>query len=137
MKKLFAVLVALTLVLSMGTIALAADTGTITIDNALEGATYNIYKMLNFEPSNAAGDKGVYTIVAGWEDFFAAAPATDYFTVTDNNGKVTVATKAEDTAVDQILAKAAIAYAKANKDTVKVTATKDAEGDKIDPEKGK
>ena len=42
MKKLFAVLMALTLVLSMGTIALAADTGTITIDNALSGAKYNI-----------------------------------------------------------------------------------------------
>ena len=138
MKKLFAVLLALTLVLSMGTIALAADTGTITIDNALEGATYNIYKMLNFEPSNAAGDKGVYTIVAGWEDFFAAEPATNYFTVTDNNGKITVALKTEDTVVDQILAKAAIAYAENKKPTaISPTATKDAEGDKIDPVKGK
>lgn len=138
MKKLFAVLLALTLVLSMGTIALAADTGTITIDNALEGATYNIYKMLNFEPSNAAGDKGVYTIVVGWEDFFAAEPATNYFTVTDNNGKITVALKTEDTVVDQILAKAAIAYAENKKPTaISPTATKDAEGDKIDPENGK
>lgn len=137
MKKLFAVLLALTLVLSMGTIALAADTGTITINNALEGATYHIYKMLNFEPSNAAGDKGVYTIVDGWEDFFAAAPATDYFTVTDNNGKVTVALKAEDTVVDQTLAKAAIAYAENKKPTaINPTATKTASGDNVDPEKG-
>ena len=46
MKKLFAVLVALTLVLSMSAVAFAAGTGTITITNALENADYNIYKML-------------------------------------------------------------------------------------------
>ena len=136
MKKLFAVLVALTLVLSMGTIALAADSGTITINNALEGATYHIYKMLNFEPSNAAGDKGVYTIVDGWAEFFAAEPATNYFTVTDNNGKITVALKTEDTVVDQTLAKAAIAYAENKKPTaINPTATKTASGDNVDPEK--
>ena len=129
MKKLFAVLLALTLVLSMGTIALAADTGKITIDNALEGATYHIYKMLSFEPSNTAGDKGVYTIVAGWEDFFAAAPATDYFTVTDNNGKTTVALKTEDTVVDQTLAKAAIAYAEAK--NIAATETETAAGETV------
>ena len=38
MKKLFAVLLAIALVLSMGTIALAAETGTITIENAVVGA---------------------------------------------------------------------------------------------------
>ena len=134
MKKLFAVLVALTLVLSMGTIALAAD-GQITITNALEGATYNIYKMLNFEPSNAAGDKGVYTIVDGWADFFAAEPATDYFTVTNNNGKTTVALKTEDTVVDQTLAKAAIAYAEEK--VIAATKTATAEGDLVDPVTGK
>ena len=125
MKKLFAVLLALTLVLSMGTMALAAD-GKITITNAIDGADYEIYKMLSFEPSNTAGDKGVYTIVAGWEGFFAAAPATDYFTVTDNNGKTTVALKKDVTAVDQTLAKAAIAYAEKN--TIAATKTATASG---------
>lgn len=122
MKKLFAVLLALTLVLSMGTIALAAETGTITIDNAIKGSEYNIYKMLNFEPSNAAGDKGVYTIVDGWAEFFNEEPATNYFTVTDNAGKITVTLKTEDTVVDQTLAKAAIAYAKEKQ--LEATATK-------------
>ena len=63
MKKLFAVLLALTLVLSMGTIAFAAGTGTITITNAVDGADYEVYKMLSFAPSNEAGDKGIYTVV--------------------------------------------------------------------------
>ena len=125
MKKLFAVLVALTLVLSMGTMALAADTGTITIDNALEGATYNIYKMLNFAPSNEAGDKGIYTIVDGWADFFAAEPATNYFTVTNNAGQTTVALKDGVTTVDQTLAKAAVKYA----EDKKIAATKTAKAD--------
>ncbi len=127
MKKLFAVLLALTLVLSMGTIALAAGTGSITIENALKGATYNIYKMLDFEPSNDAGDKGVYTIEAGWADFFASAPATDYFAVTTNGDKTTVALKDGVTEVDQTLAKAAIAYAEA--EGIDATETKSATAD--------
>ncbi len=135
MKKLFAVLLALTLVLSMGTIALAADTGTITIDNALEGAEYKIYKMLDFAPSNTAGDKGIYTIVDGWADFFATAPATNYFTVTTNAGQTTVTLKDGVTTVDQTLAKAAIQYAEDKK--IAATQSKTAEGDLIDPATGK
>ena len=78
MKKLFAVLVAMALVLSMGTMALAVDgdySGKITITNAISGADYKVYKMLDFTPSNDAGDKGIYKIEAGWENFFASAPA--------------------------------------------------------------
>ena len=135
MKKLFAVLVALTLVLSMGTMAFAADTGTITIDNALEGAEYKIYKMLDFAPSNTAGDKGIYTIVDGWADFFATAPATNYFTVTTNAGQTTVTLKDGVTTVDQTLAKAAIAYAEEK--GIAATETKTASGDLVDPETGK
>ncbi|MBE6775373.1 MAG: isopeptide-forming domain-containing fimbrial protein [Ruminococcaceae bacterium] len=140
MKKLFAVLLALTLVLSMGTIALAADTGTITIENALEGATYNIYKMLSFTPSNTTGDKGIYTVEAGWEDFFTKEPATNYFdyTVVDkdtDDERITVDLKDGVTEVDQTLAKAAIQYAKDN--SIAATETKTASGDLTDPETGK
>ena len=126
MKKLFAVLMAIALVLSMGTtFAFAADTGKIQITNAIEGADYTIYKMLNFTPSNAAGDKGIYTIVAGWEAFFAAAPATDYFALTTNAGQTTVALKEGVTAVDQTLAKAALKYAEDN--NITATAKQEAE----------
>ncbi|MBQ9913884.1 MAG: isopeptide-forming domain-containing fimbrial protein [Clostridia bacterium] len=130
MKKLFAVLLALTLVLSMGTIALAAD-GSITIDNAFDGATYNIYKMLSFTPSNTTGDKGIYTVEAGWEDFFTKEPATNYFdyTVVDkdtDDERITVALKDGVTEVDQTLAKEAIAYAENN--TVAATKTATASG---------
>jgi fimbrial isopeptide formation D2 family protein/LPXTG-motif cell wall-anchored protein len=123
MKKLFAVLLSIALVLSMGVVAFAADNGSITITNAIDGSKYDVYKMLDFEAASADGKTGVYTIEDGWANFFAAEPATNYFTVTNNNGKVTVALKDGVTKVDQTLAKAAIAYAKANGIAATKTAT--------------
>lgn len=122
MKKLFAVLMAIALVLSMGTtFAFAADekveTGTITIYKAFDGADYDIYEMLKFEPSNDAATKGVYTIVNGWADFFDDDKDyidDTYFDVTDNNGKITVTMKdGLDAEQMQEIAKAAVAYAEA------------------------
>lgn len=130
MKKLFAVLMAIALVLSMGTIALAADDGSITITNAIDGSKYDVYKMLDFEAASADGKSGVYTIVDGWADFFAAEPATNYFTVTDNNGKITVTLADGVDEVDQTLAKAAIAYAKA--EGIAATATSTASGETVE-----
>ena len=125
MKKLFAVLLALTLVLSMGTIALAADTGTITIDNALSGAKYNIYKILDFAPVEGSETQGRYIVVAGWENFLTGAGAAYLKTNAETgtiewNGDETDARKAE-------LAKAAVAYAKAN--SIPETASKTAAND--------
>lgn len=127
MKKLFAVLLALALVLSMGTIAFAEGetTGTITISNALNGATYNIYKMFDFAPVDGSETQGRYTVVAGWENFLA------------NDGAAYLKTNAETGTIEWVggetaerkaeLAKAAVAYAKANKITA--TATKSATAD--------
>jgi len=128
MKKLFAVLLSIVLVFAMGTAAFAADAGSITITNAVDGADYEIYKMLDFAPSNAAGDKGIYSIVTGWEDFFAAAPATDYFTVVNNGDQTTVTLKDDVDAVDQTLAKAAIKYAEDKDKGIAATATQTASG---------
>lgn len=125
MKKLFAVLLALALVLSMGTIALAAGTGTITISNALEGATYNIYKMFDFAPVEGSETQGRYTVVAGWENFLANDGAA-YLKANAETGTIewigeeTDARKAE-------LAKAAVAYAKEN--SIAAAATKSAAAD--------
>ncbi len=125
MKKLFAVLMALTLVLSMGTIALAAGTGTITIDNALSGAKYNIYKILDFAPVEGSATQGRYTVVTEWADFLAGAGAAYLKANAETgtiewNGEETDARKAE-------LAKAAVAYAKEK--GIAATATKTAAND--------
>lgn len=117
MKKLFAVLLALTLVLSMGTIALAADgdttaTGTITITNAVADHTYTVYKMLDFVPTESDPQKGVYTIATGWDNFFAGETAQKYFTVTETEAGKKVTLKDGVTTVDADLARAAVDYAK-------------------------
>lgn len=106
MKKLFAVLLALTLVLSMGTIALATDTGSITIENAEKGYKYTVYRMLDFKPVEGETSKGIYTIAEGWEAFIKGTVGSEYFTVADN-GSVTEAKKPDAT-----LARAAVDYAK-------------------------
>lgn len=130
MKKLFAVLVALTLVLSMGTIALATDgattaTGTITISNALEGATYNIYKMFNFAPVAGSTTQGRYTVVAGWEDFLAGDGAAYLKENTETGTIEWVGEESEERKAE--LAKAAIAYAKQK--SIAATETKTAAAD--------
>ena len=77
MKKLFAVLVALTLVLSMGTIALAAEwTGDITINStenvSVNGKTFKAYQILKAEAVDSTNlDKGViYSIPAEMQSFY-------------------------------------------------------------------
>ena len=122
MKKLFAVLLALTLVLSMGTMAFAADTGSITIDNAIAGSKYNIYKILDFVPIAGSTTQGRYTVVTEWADFLAGAGAAYLKTnaeigTIEWNGAETDERKAE-------LAKAAVAYAKEKQ--IEATASKTA-----------
>ncbi len=128
MKKLFAVLLALTFVLSLGTATFAADNGKITITNAVDGADYEIYKILDFTPSNADGDAGIYTIVAGWENFIAAQFA--YFEVTTNGDQKTVTLKEGVAEVDQTLAKAAVAYAEEN--SIAATESNEADGTTVE-----
>ena len=78
MKKLFAVLVALTLVLSMGTIVFAADTwtGSITINSSdsvsVNGKNFKAYQILEAEAVDANDlSKGViYFIPAGMQSFY-------------------------------------------------------------------
>ncbi len=84
MKKLFAVLLALTLVLSMGTIALATDgntpaTGSITITNASKDAKYDLYRIFDLVSYDA--DKGTYSykLSENWKNF-----TNDAFEVNDN-----------------------------------------------------
>ncbi len=78
MKKLFAVLMAISLILSMGAIAFAADTwtGSITIEGTktvpVTGKTFNAYKVLDAKAINAndLNDGVVYTIPAELKSFY-------------------------------------------------------------------
>lgn len=83
MKKLFAVLLALTLVLSMGTIALAAETGSITINNAINGETYDAYRIFDLESYNTTDGTYSYKLSAKWAGFDKVNGINKYFVIND------------------------------------------------------
>ena len=82
MKKLFAVLVALALVLSMGVMAFADETptGTITITNAEANAQYDFYRIFDLVSYDATSGNYSYKLSEKWAGFTAA----DYFTINEN-----------------------------------------------------
>ena len=113
MKKLMAALLAVAMVCAMAIPAFAADggatrTGSITINGAIDGQTYNIYRILNLE-ANEGFTAYKYTINNGWENFVNAHP--DVFTV--KNGIVT-STAISNSPEVQALANAAGKYAEDN-----------------------
>lgn len=121
MKKFFAVLMALVLVLSMGTVALAADetTGTITINNAVEGESYTIYKMFKYEPLAGDPTKGRYIAEDAKWTAFVNGDASAYLAFDEDAGTIKWIGKTDDAGnpdaeAVSALAKAAVAYAKAN-----------------------
>ena len=89
MKKLMAALLAVAMVCAMAIPAFAADggatrTGSITINGAIHGQTYNIYRILNLE-ANKGFTAYKYTITPDWDAF--VTEHDDVFTV--KNGIVT------------------------------------------------
>lgn len=112
MKKLFAVLVALTLVLSMGTIALAADNGSITITNAVDKATYEIYRIFDLVSYDSATGNASYKLSEKWADFEAG----DYFEINDNGYVDWKASLTDDADDVKAFVELAFAYADSNAD---------------------
>lgn len=121
MKKLMAALLAVAMVCAMAIPAWAAEggaprTGSITINGAIHGQTYNIYRILNLE-ANENFTAYKYTINSGWDAFVTAH--NDVFTVKNGivTSTVTDATKIQD------LANAAGKYAEKNNLTADGTAS--------------
>lgn len=120
MKKLMAALLAVAMVCAMAIPAFAdgsaTRTGSITINGAIEGQTYKIYRILNLE-ANEGFTAYKYTINEDWYDF--VTEFNDVFTV--KNGIVT--STVTDAAKIQELANAAGDYAKIESLTPDDTAT--------------
>ena len=115
LKKYFGMLLAMIMVLSMSTVAFAAhgtndDSGSITINDAVEGHTYNAYQVLVLESYNT--DAGAYSYKANtaWENWLKRQ--TQYVSI-DAQGYVTWVKDADPAA----FAKAALAHAEENKIT--------------------
>lgn len=109
MKKLMAALLAVAMVCAMAIPAFAAGgttTGSITIDNAVKGETYTIYKMFDLNSYDPTAGTYSYTVVSAWEDFFKDGAAGNSY-ITLENGHPTWVKGAQ--AAD--FAKAALAYA--------------------------
>lgn len=118
-KKIAAIMFAFMMVVSMSTNVSAEGTnnGTITINNAVDGQTYTIYKLLDLESytPDPGTDDGIYSYTPNklWKNFLESAAdsaGTKYFEINENGyatwkGDTTDSRKAE-------FAQKALAYAK-------------------------
>lgn len=89
MKKIFAIMLALVLVLAMAAPAMAEE-GSITVNNAVDGRAYTAYQIFKVASTSGEGDnKNVsYQVNPEWANFFATGAAgANYVTV--QNGYVT------------------------------------------------
>lgn len=84
-RKLFTMLLACVILVAMAVPAFAAESGSITIQNTVDGKTYDLYKIFDLTQS---GDKVAYTIDSDWNDFFTGSGEGASFLVTDNTGKL-------------------------------------------------
>lgn len=135
MKKLLGLLLTVALMLAMSVAAFAAETtannsnvnqkGKITIENATVGETYSIYKILDLESYDADKKAYSYTVNSTWTGFFTGTgKGLDYVSVKD--GYVSWKTEKNEASDVEAFAKAALAYAKENSDSVKPVASKEA-----------
>ena len=82
MKKFFALLIAMVMVLGMSTSVFAAGDGSITIQNTVKGKTYTVYKVFD---ATYSGDKVAYTYDGSNAAFLTALQDdSSPFTVTAN-----------------------------------------------------
>lgn len=124
-KKLTTILFAFMMVLSATTMVFAADTGKITIDNAIPGQEYKIYKILGLESYDSANNLYAYELTDHrWDNFVETDTVGSKYLQFVDKDKGIVKKKTEftdDTAKD--FAKAALVYANTNSITVTDTKT--------------
>ena len=130
-KKLAGMLLAMIMVLSMSTVAFAAqgtndNSGSITINNAEEGHTYNAYQILVLESYNTEAKAYSYKANSDWADWLITQ--TQYVSI-DDQGYVTWVKDADPAA----FAKAALAHAE--EANINPVATKTADGTTVKFEK--
>lgn len=90
MKRVTSILLALALLLALaGTAVAAEDKGSITIDNAIVGKTYTIYRIFDLNSHNTDYSAINYTVSEKWTAFFAeGAPGRTYVDIDKAYGYV-------------------------------------------------
>lgn len=125
MKKMIALLLAMVMVLAMGSLTAFAEgeTGSITINDAVVDQTYTIYQVLDLESYNASANAYAYKATTAWNTFINSDAIKGTYVEVDAQGYVTWKKDADAAA----FAKAAQKYAKdnsiANQGSVTATTT--------------
>ena len=89
MKRVTSILLALALLLALAGTAAAEDKGSITIDNAIVGKTYTIYRIFDLNSHNTDYSAINYTVSEKWTAFFAeGAPGRTYVDIDKTYGYV-------------------------------------------------
>lgn len=99
MKKIFALLIAMVMVLGMSTSVFAATetNGVITISNATNGITYTAYKIFD---ADANGSAITYTATAAQKATIEAIDGNPFDFLVDSTGAYTVTVKSDKTEAD-------------------------------------
>ena len=131
-KRVLALLAAFALVLAMAVPALAAsNTGSITVQGAVDGETYSIYKIFDVTgyDTTTPPHKITYKVTDDWASFFAKGnPGATYVTL-DSKKQISATTLDSSTA--PAFAAAAIAWAKDSAHNINVTESKTADKDGV------
>lgn len=124
-KKITAIMLSIMMVLGMCSVVGAADgttpKGKITINNAISGQTYKIYKILDLESYNPDVTPGLYSYKpadGNWDTFFRTGAGKDYVKINENGyvewNAVDGETEEQKNVKAAKLAQEALAYANAN-----------------------
>ena len=123
-KKITAIMLSIMMVLGMCSVVGAVDgttpKGKITINNAISGQTYKIYKILDLESYNPDVTPGLYSYKpdSNWDTFFRTGAGKDYVKINENGyvewNAVDGETEEQKNVKAAKLAQEALAYANAN-----------------------
>lgn len=131
-KRVLALLAALALVLAMAVPAFAdGNTGSITVQGAVDGELYSIYKIFDVTgyDTMTTPHKITYKVTDGWASFFAKGnPGATYVTL-DSKKQISATTL--DSTNAPAFAAAAITWAKDSAHNIKVTDSKTANKDGV------
>ena len=123
MKRLLSLVLAMMMVLAMGIPAMAAEAkepekepekGTITIDNAIPGQTYNVYRIFDLESYNSNSEAFSYKLAEKWARFLDVEGVSEYVARDEDNAEYIKWVGDNTAGRAQAFARLAIEYAKAS-----------------------
>lgn len=124
LKKAMSVLVSLLMIFTFALPAFAdSATASITISNAVQGETYEAYKLLDLESYDASNNLYVYKATADWKEFFQTGEGKNYITVDSQNYAAWKKGVAENETNLKALIDAALVYAETKSVTPTATQT--------------